>query len=242
MKKTFIISFISFLILFGFISYLVNKEEKETIKVQEISKPDFFEENFPLKKISSEYFINDLAYNNEDNFLKHPFYHKFGINECYVHIDIYPNMLKLEEILKKKNLKAVFFDCFRPHEAQQYMWSFKPDPKFVANPYKWGSLHSKGLAIDVGLATMDGKKLEFATGVDHFVEASSHDYKCKDFEKHKCENRALLKSIMEEIGLRGIKHEWWHYQLKGNTKKYPLIKVCEKEGSICYGQDFTKRK
>ncbi len=243
MKKAFLLSFAFFLLVFGSIRLLLSPSTNDVqamATTPKIVQPDFFETNFPLKKITGQYFINDLAYNKDDNFLKHKFYDKFGMNDCYVHNDIYENMLKLEDVLKREQLKAVFFDCFRPHEAQQYMWSFKPDPKFVANPYRHGSLHSKGLAIDVGLADMNGNKLEFATGVDHFTAASSHDYVCKSEEAHKCENRKRLNSIMDEIGLRGIKHEWWHYQLKGDTQQYPLIKVCEAEGSPCFGQDFSQ--
>ena len=232
MKKTFILSFIVFVFIFYGLS-MKNSKSFNNNPEQEVSK-DFFESNFPLKKLSSPYFINDLSYNKVDNFLKHPFYDKFGITECYVHKDIYANMLALEGLLKKHNLKAVMFDCFRPHEAQIYMWNLNPNPKFLANPNKSGSLHSKGLAVDIGLADMNGKKLEFATGMDHFVEASSHSYKCKLEEQYKCDNRALLKSLMEQAGLRSIKNEWWHYQKKGDTSKYPLIRVCDTKGSVCY--------
>ena len=229
MKKYFVPFFISFTSVFFTIFYLKNI----IFANSPAKKVDFIEENFPLVKIKSPYFINDLSYNKEDNFLKHPFYHKFGINDCYVHIDIYENIKKLESILKEKNLRAMMFDCFRPQEAQIYMWELNPNPKFLANPHKKGSLHSKGLALDIGLADINGKKLEFATGVDHFVSASSHNYKCQDFEKHKCENRALLKSIMEQAGFRGIKHEWWHYQKKGDTSTYPLISICNHPNSKC---------
>ena len=60
---------------------------------------------------------------------------------------------------------------------------------------------------------------------------------CKPEEQHKCDNRALLKSLMEQSGLRSIKNEWWHYQKKGDTSIYPLIRVCDIEGSVCYGKD-----
>jgi D-alanyl-D-alanine dipeptidase len=194
---------------------------------------DFIELNFPLVRISSPWFIDDLSYLKDDNFLKHSFYQKFGIGGCYVHRDIYPNMIRLEELLKANKLRAVVFDCFRPQEAQVYMWKLNPDPKYLANPYRKGSLHSKGLALDIGLADMRGNKLEFATGVDHFNSDSSHGYPCKPGEEAKCENRALLKSIMEAAGFASIEHEWWHYQKPGDTSAYPLIKVCGLKGAEC---------
>lgn len=194
---------------------------------------DWFELNFPLTKVVSPWFIDDLSYAKDDNFLKHAFYDRFGMGACYVHRDIYPNMIRLEELLHEHRVRAVMFDCFRPHEAQVYMWKFRPDPRFVANPNRGGSLHSKGLALDIGLADMDGTKLEFAAGVDHFVPGSSHDYECPGGEERKCLNRAFLKSIMEAAGFRAIKHEWWHYQMPGDASKYPLIRVCGRKDSPC---------
>ena len=261
MKKYF---FISFTLCFCIFSYLkfqnptkaesqVNSNASNVIAVKqpplalssdvvgevEIHEaPDFFEKNFPLKKIKSPYFINDLSYAKDENFLHHKFYHKFGVNDCYVHNDIFPNMQKLEKILREKNLRALMFDCFRPHEAQIYMWRLNPNPKFLSNPYKTGSLHSKGLALDIGLADANGVKLPAATGVDHFVAASSHNYKCKPEEQHLCDNRNLLKTIMEQAGFRGIKNEWWHYQRPGSSAPYPVIRVCDTVGSVCYGEDY----
>ncbi|MBD5405056.1 M15 family metallopeptidase [bacterium] len=237
MKKFLNIFLLTFIIVFITGLYFKNsifaQNELSQMEIEVKEEPDFIEKNFPLVKIKSPYFINDLSYNKAENFIHHPFYYKFGVNDCYVHADIYPNMQKLEQILKEKNLRAMMFDCFRPHEAQLYMWKLHPNPKFLANPHKKGSLHSKGLALDIGLADATGKKLEFATGVDHFVSASSHNYKCKPEEQIKCDNRALLKSIMEQAGFRSIKHEWWHYQKPGDTSNYPLISICNTEGNTC---------
>ncbi|MCL2439967.1 MAG: hypothetical protein FWD15_05680 [Alphaproteobacteria bacterium] len=183
------------------------------------------EQHFPLRKIDSPYFINDLVYNHDNNFLKHPFYHKFGIDACYVHKDLMPMMIKLEQELYEKNLRAIVFDCFRPQEVQEYMWSFNPNPKFVMDP-KIGSMHSRGLAIDIGLADKHGVKIEKATEVDSFTKSASHDYKCKPHEIEKCEARQLLKDIMERSGFRALRHEWWHYELPGRGAGYPTIRVC----------------
>lgn len=207
--------------------FLYSKDIKAEKEI-EIKSEDIIERNYPLVKIKSPYFITHLTYNRDDNFLSHKFYDKFGINDCYVHIDIYENMKKLEDILKEKQLKMKLYDCFRPHEAQRYMWKKEPNPKYLSNPYKYGSLHSKGLAIDVALTNMKGEEYEFPTKVDAFLPSASQNYECKENEKNKCENRELLRSIMEKAGFRGIKNEWWHYQKKGDTKGYELIEVCEK--------------
>lgn len=235
MKKIFIISVAS-CIFFLTAYFLLNKKQENKINNEVnvvIEEEDFFEKNFPVKKVISPQFINDLAYNKDENFLKHAFYHKFGIYNCYVHEDIYPNMMKLANILKERNLKALIFDCFRPQEVQMYVWNLHPNPKYLANPHKKGSMHSRGLAVDLALADMDGNELKFANVTDHFVASSSHNYKCKKGEEEICENRKFFKSIMEEAGLRSIKNEWWHYQRRGTTENYPLISICNTSGATC---------
>ncbi|MDR1009511.1 MAG: M15 family metallopeptidase [Rickettsiales bacterium] len=212
-------------------SFVMQKDKSPTLATmpaheQKEELEDPLETHLQLVKIDSPYFILDLSYAKDDNFLKHAFYHKFGISACYVHRDLMPMMIRLEQELYERNLRALVFDCFRPQEVQEYMWKFKPDPRFVANPAK-GSLHSKGLALDIGLADSKGQKLEMATAVDQFVPSSSHSYECKPEEAARCENRTLLKEIMERSGFRAIKHEWWHYQLPGDTSSYPVIRVCD---------------
>ena len=79
MKKLFFIGISSFLLTFLFLSCSLKKDnyKKNKIIKSQISPSDFFEKNFPLKKVKSQYFINDLSYTKKDNFLKHPFYYKF---------------------------------------------------------------------------------------------------------------------------------------------------------------------
>ena len=188
--------------------------------------PDPIELAFPLVRVESPYIVDDLSYLREDNFLGESFYDKFGISKCYVHLDIVPNIKRLEKILAREKVKAVMSDCFRPHEAQLYMWKRQPNPKFLANPYKGGSLHSRGIAVDIALADMGGTKLDFGNKVDSFTDDDGHDFVCPRGEEAGCRNRARLKRIMEEAGFQSIKHEWWHYQISKNWRDYPLISIC----------------
>lgn len=234
MKKIFFISFVFFFVAFFTIwGYLPsNANDKITDKIE----LDFFEVHFPLKKITGPYFINKMTYTRDDNFLHHKFYQKFGVNDCYVHRDIYPNIKRLENLLRENNLRAVMYDCFRPHEAQVYMWNLNPNPLYLSNPNKFGSLHSRGIAVDISLANMDGVEYEFPTPVDSFDTKSWHNYKCSDEEKVLCQNRDALKSLMEQAGFHPIKREWWHYQKSDNVSAYPLIKICDVKGATCKTQ------
>ena len=188
---------------------------------------DKIETGTGLKKLEGDMFIIDMKYNSEDNFLKKNVYKDFGIESAYVHQDVYDKLKTLEPVLKKKKLKLVIFDAYRPLEVQKAMWEILPDSRYVANP-KTGSLHNRGVAIDVALADEAGNYLEFPTEFDSFEAKASHSYECAPKEQHKCENRALLKSLMESIGLTSIRTEWWHYQLP-NAKAYPILSIYKKE-------------
>jgi len=182
-----------------------------------------------LKKLDGERFISDMKYNSEDNFLMKNVYKDFGIEYIYVHKALYEKLKALEPVLKQKNIKLVIFDAYRPPEVQKAMWEILPNSRYVANP-KTGSLHNRGVAIDVALAGEDGNYLKFPTEFDSFEAKAAHSYECTTEEQYKCENRALLKSLMESIGLTALNTEWWHYQLP-NAKEYPILSVYEKESA-----------
>lgn len=183
-----------------------------------------------LFKVSSPHFLNVLAYASADNFTQINLYEPFGLKECYLHEDLRENLQKLSQILQEKALKIVFYDCFRPNSAQKIAWQKIKDERFVANPYKNGSNHSRGIAIDAGLANEKGEILPMPTKFDDFSARARSDFICKKEEKKQCENRDLLRKLMKEAGFKGIKSEWWHFEaeFKGLNKeqirqKYPLL-------------------
>ncbi|RAP32071.1 D-alanyl-D-alanine dipeptidase [Candidatus Marinamargulisbacteria bacterium SCGC AG-414-C22] len=183
---------------------------------------DPIEQATGLKKCEHKHFMTDLKYNSTDNFLNKNVYQAYNIKHCYVHPDVHEKLLLLTPILAEKKLKLVFYDCYRPIEVQRLMWEILPDSRYVANP-KNGSLHNRGIAIDVGLATMTGDILPMPSDFDHFGEQSWHSYEPKDELEHEAKkNKDLLKELCESIGLKPLRTEWWHYHFP-NPKSYPII-------------------
>lgn len=217
------------LLLFVILSASCNAgTAKENVSITQTQiREDRIESATGLKKLEGERFILDMKYNSEDNFLKKNVYKDFGIEACYVHKDLYEKLKSLEPVLKEKKLKMVIFDTFRPLEVQKAFWEILPDSRYVANP-KTGSLHNRGVAVDCALADEDGNLLPFPTEFDSFEPKAAHTYECKEDEKEQCENRKLLKDMMEGAGLASIRTEWWHYQLP-NGKTYPLLSIEKKE-------------
>jgi len=188
--------------------------------------PDTVERKTGLRKLAGERFITNLKYATADNFLHRDVYTPFGVSACYVHRDLHDKLERLAPILQDKRLKLVMFDCYRPIEVQREMWKLVPDTKYVANPAR-GSLHNRGIAVDVGLADDEGRLLPFPTAFDAFDRKAWASYVCKAAEKMQCDNREMLKELMQSVGIDGISSEWWHFQLR-NAKSYPIVPLTAK--------------
>ncbi|ALM06753.1 peptidase M15 [Sediminicola sp. YIK13] len=203
-------------------------KKEETIKAkQEVAVKDTVEASEPIKQTTplklladttfvrladySEDFYYDLRYATTNNFLKSQVY---DCPECYTRVKTAKALLKANDELMEKGYKIKFFDCYRPNSVQYKMWEIVPNPQYVANPVK-GSIHNKGGAVDITLATLEGRELDMGTDFDFFGKRAYHDN--YDLPQEILENRKLLKETMEAHGFWSIRTEWWHYNLSSAT-------------------------
>lgn len=190
-----------------------------------------------LVEIKHERFIVDLLYNTPHHMLGRPLYSEFGLTTCFAHPDLFENLLKTVPRLQALKLKLMVYDCYRPVAVQREMWAMLPDPRYIADPEE-GSHHNRAVAVDCYLVKEDGTPLEFPTVPDGYIpgiekdfdkwmvylEQAHHSYVCPPEDKQKCENRDLLRSIMEEAGFAVCPEEWWHFELK-NAFDYEMIEL-----------------
>ena len=160
--------------------------------------------------------IISLAYASDKNFTGKKIYKK---EACFLREEAFSALKKTIKISRNLGFKVKIFDSFRPTEAQQIMWDFNPDPKYIADP-KTGSPHSRGIAIDLTLCTLDNIELDMGTPFDSFSQKSHHDN--LDLDKKILYNRSVLLGIMTLSGWDFYVNEWWHYQLF-DSKKFPLM-------------------
>ncbi len=82
---------------------------------------------------------------------------------------------------------------------------------FIANPYKQGSGHQTGAAVDLTLCDSDGTELDMGTKYQEFNSLTQtfpdHD-RLTDQQK---ENRKILCRSMQRAGFVNYFPEWWHY-------------------------------
>ncbi|MBK8670233.1 MAG: M15 family metallopeptidase [Saprospiraceae bacterium] len=157
----------------------------------------------------------DIRYATTNNFTKKQIY---DCAKCYMRPEAAQKLKEIDSFLAEKygyGLKV--FDCFRPRPYQQRLWDIVPNPDYVTPPQK-GSMHSRGLAVDLTIVDAKGKELNMGTPFDFFGKEAHQDFKRALPEINK--NRSLLRSLMEKNGFASIRTEWWHYSY--SAKSYPL--------------------
>ena len=157
----------------------------------------------------------DIRYATSNNFMKAKIY---DCGRCFLRPEAATAIEKAHKILKKKGYGGLkMFDCYRPKPYQQRLWDKKPNANYVTPPWK-GSQHSRGLAVDLTVIDKNGKELEMGTPYDTFSEKAHSDY--IELPKNVLENRKLLRGVLESVGFKGIRTEWWHFSF--GSKGYDL--------------------
>ena len=182
-----------------------------------------------LKKLEpKEGLLIDLIYSRENNFTGKALYTR---PYTFLHEKALECLHKAAQLALDIDLNIIVFDAFRPQEAQWMLWNVYPDETHIRDPHK-GSAHSRGVAIDIALADLKGKRLNMGSNFDEFHRRSF--YGCNDVSPEAQGNRYLLRGLMNTAGWEQLEeHEWWHFQLP-NVTKYPLISDTMLEHSMLY--------
>ena len=150
--------------------------------------------------------IVDLRYATPNNFAGRPLYPRE--TDCLLRRSVAERLAVAARTLAKEHLRLVAWDCLRTPEAQLALWKAHPEPGAVAEPGR-GSLHERGVAVDVGLADEKGVPVELPTSFDAFGPAAAADapLPAGPAKRH----RDLLIAAMRSAGFRPNPKEWWHY-------------------------------
>lgn len=165
---------------------------------------------------ASHNILLDLRYATKNNITGNRIYHD---DRCFIHADALVLLKKSVILAKEQGLKIKVFDAYRPRAVQEALWAFCPNPDYVMPPEK-GSLHTRGVAIDLTLVDENGQELDMGTPFDDFTPQSHHG--AASISPKTAANRYLLLGIMMSAGWDFFQNEWWHYQVF-KTRDYPLI-------------------
>lgn len=161
----------------------------------------------------------DLRYAGTDNFVGHVLYG--GLNCRYLHREagaaLERSIAWLAEHAPGHRLRVL--DALRPHRIQVQLWNeLAPAMRaYLADPAR-GSIHSFGMAVDLTIVDPRGRELDMGAGFDEMTERSHPAKEAEHLASgllsaQQVANRQLLRAAMAAGGFRGIRNEWWHFDL-----------------------------
>ncbi|TYQ15148.1 UNVERIFIED_CONTAM: D-Ala-D-Ala dipeptidase VanX [Acetivibrio alkalicellulosi] len=196
---------------------------------QKIAKKQLLPEGFVyLNEIVPEIHV-DMRYSTHNNFTGRivPGYYS---NSCILTYEAAIALKEVQNTLREDGIGLIVYDGYRPQSAvdsfvkwvndpldQLMKESYYPDidkSKLISLGYiARRSAHSRGSTVDLSLICLQtGLELDMGGPFDFFGEKSGYYYKnLTDIQK---QNRALLRTTMENKGFRFYSKEWWHFTLQ----------------------------
>jgi D-alanyl-D-alanine dipeptidase len=179
----------------------------------------------------------DLKYSTTDNFVGKDVYG--DLSRAYMQPMAARKLASASKYLQAHhpNLRLLVYDAARPRKAQWNLWNALPNmpererQKYVADPRK-GSIHNYGCAVDLTVATADGKPLDMGTKYDFFGELAypkleSSLLKSGKLTKKQIENRTVLRTAMRQGGFTPIEFEWWHFNAISRARAKEMFRIVE---------------
>jgi len=177
--------------------------------------------------------VIDLRYATTNNFTHTQLYPADA--RCLVHHSMGPGLAAAAVALRPQGQLLVFWDCYRPHDAQVKMYNAVPNPAWVARPGQYARSHEAGLSVDVTFTSaqqpcQSGQQAagfclaDMGTDFDDFT-ARAKAFATQDVSVAAQANRARLRDAMKYGGLTVYSGEWWHFDGPGAGENHPILNV-----------------
>ena len=151
----------------------------------------------------------DIRYATADNMAGEVLY---AAPRCFLRPEAAAALKRAARLARHAGFRLVVFDGYRPPQTQRRLWRACPDVRYVVPP-EVGSMHTRGVAVDLTLAKEDGTPLDMGTDFDDMRPLAWPS--STEVSRQALRNRMLLAGIMHAAGFVGIPSEWWHFQLPG---------------------------
>jgi D-alanyl-D-alanine dipeptidase len=227
-----------------FIAYIQQSPDSFESKMKEYNLVD-------ISALNSDILVN-LKYSTTDNFVGVDMYG--DLEAAYFEHDFALKVVEAQRMLQERypEYTLLIYDAARPICVQRAMRKAVEDTEFesfVADGTR-GGRHNYGVAVDLTIATLDGRPLDMGAGFDDFTEAASVKGTAdssdpntrtlmvyKDYVNNLAErgiisyeaaaNRIILIEVMHEAGLYPYRREWWHFEeiisISATRDKYQLL-------------------
>ncbi|GAB3887051.1 M15 family metallopeptidase [Spirosoma agri] len=179
----------------------------------------------------------ELKYSTTDNFVGKDVYG--DLTRAYMQPMAAKKLASASKYLQTNHpdLRLLVYDAARPRSAQWNLWNALPNmpenerQKYVADPRK-GSIHNYGCAVDLTVATKDGKPLDMGTKYDFFGELAYPSreeelLKAGKLTQEQINNRHILRTAMRQGGFSSIEFEWWHFNALSREKAKMVFRIVD---------------
>lgn len=139
------------------------------------------------------------------------------------------NLLKQAQAYLPSSYHFMIYEAYRPKAAQIVLWEGVVAQKkqefphlditsedfiklcnvYAANPYRQGSGHQSGAALDVTLVNDLGVEYDMGGQVRGF--GAEAEFAAPNISATAHQNRAILQTTLAKVGLINYPSEWWHY-------------------------------
>lgn len=196
------------ILVFGF-SAQVRAEDTITLSQtgDVIQKTDFVDIQQIIPNIEL-----DIKYATTDNFTHSKLYDS---PQALLRQGTAEKLKRVADEVGEKGYRLKIWDAYRSPDAQFAMWKLIPDRRYIADPYKGYSNHSRGSAVDLTLVDKQGNELPMPTSFDNFTEEAALSNK----------NAKYLREAMMKHGFKPLATEWWHFDDKDAYQPAKAVKV-----------------
>lgn len=143
----------------------------------------------------------------------------YDSGQCYIRKEVSEALMEAQKELQEEGLGLKLWDCYRPFYFQEYLWSLRPDERYVAKPLKRngrmveGSPHNRGSAVSLTLVDKNGKELEMPSEFDDQTEKARRDYEGSS-PVAKANLMRLEKALVKQ-GFQPVPERWWDFNGPG---------------------------
>ena len=124
-------------------------------------------------------------------------------------------LMQAYNIFREDGYTLKIYDAYRPKSAQYKLYDIVQDPRFIADPYRGGSWHQRGRAVDISLVDLaTGEELKMPTPMHTFsmdAARSSSDSWSEEVRN----NVDYMTKVMTSVGFGTLDTEWWHFEYTG---------------------------
>ncbi len=156
----------------------------------------------------------DIRYATADNITGRPIYAE---PRCFLRPEAAAALRRASELARHAGFRLVVFDGYRPRSAQKALWQACPDARYVVPP-EVGSMHTRGVAVDLTLADETGQPLDIQPldmGTDFDDMRPLALPARREVSAEALRKRMWMAGTMHAAGFVGTRTEWWHFQLPG---------------------------